>query len=428
MIRKTPSRSSLIKTTTKSIRKDSIITATTSTDDSYSISTPSTPRIEEAGYADFRSNIKELLEVKAQLVERNAYILSLETQLSASNHSSASVLMIEEQEKHVQKVSECIHELKSHLDESHDRNEELEAQLIEMDRIISMLKQDLLDSQDGHEVFGGVLTERDQVIRDLSRDLYESQSQNITLKRELEDCRFKHDELERELFRAKDEAIILSSRVAQTASEEVTAEYDLLRSILDGIDFQTHKDIVVSSASLNSIEASEIVPSAPPSSESIEPNESIREIASQLEKEQSKKTELIERLTLFEQELQQSTLVIISREKEISTLIAAQQAFLEEQTHLRRELNESRHQKIDLQNLMAQHDEKNRSLKVEMTELRNRLHEAQLEQMKAMMPVSLHRRQTSEDYVDAYVDSYDYSHMNISDFSDVVIQKLILVP
>jgi hypothetical protein len=56
------------------------------------------------------------------------------------------------------------------------------------------------------------------------------------------------------------------------------------------------------------------------------------------------------------------------------------------------------------------------------------LHEAQLEQMKAMMPVSLHRRQTSEDYVDAYVDSYDYSHMNISDFSDVVIQKLILVP
>ena len=419
-MRRTPSRQSLAK----------IKTPLSAVSD---ISSEERAEPRDRSYDEFRRRVRETADQRTHRDDKSSRSsdLELERAPSPSDPLSAGKQRVVDNDDEVHRLQRCVTELREHLSETLSKNEELISLLHEKDLTIASLKRELLCADERSDHLSGISSDHDKIITDMSHELQAAHAENAQLKREVDEYRCKCIDLESELFKVKDEAIAADSQSARRTSSTVTNEYDLLYSILDGLTIGPIREsngmtkegsaIEVGSSAYNTLATDNSVQS------SHETESEDMDSRHAKDREFNKYPELVDHLSALEEQLQESTMIVVHREKEISTLIAAQQSFLEEQAYLRKEIHELRQQKIDAQSRMNEYEEKMRLLKVEISELKNRQHRLQLENLKYSSSVPPMLKATVSTDTEEFPDSYDYANLSLSEFNEVVIQKLILV-
>ena len=381
--------------------------------------------VKDRSYDAFRKHVRETADLKSKVEDKS------KGEPQSPPNDSVALRRGVNGDNEVQRLNRCVEELREHLSDTLTKNEELISIIHEKDMVIASLKRELVCADEKSNHFSGLSTDHERIILSMSNELQDSHEENAKLKREVDEFRLRCHDLESELFKMKDEAIVANSQLTQRASSEVTSEYELLYSILDGLTIGPSRG---TSGSAKDGSLADIAFSTNTTVATDNSAQSSHETESEdldnrqpKDREYAKHSDFLEQLVALEEQLQESTMIIVHREKEISTLIAAQRSFLDEQTYLRKEVHEVRQQKIDAQSQIAEYEEKLRLLKVEVSELKNRLHKLQLENLKYTNISPPVLNSTSSTDLEEFPDSYDYANLPLSEFNEIIIQKLILV-
>lgn len=416
-MRRTPSRQSLVKI------KPQLPAAPDGSED----------RVEsrDRSYDEFRRHVRETADQRTSRDEKVSRVPDPDTNSSPTVPLSVTKHRIIGNDDEVQRLNRSVSELREHLSETLSKNEELISLLHEKDMMIASLKRELLCADEKSDQLSGISSDHDRIIMDLSNDLQASHAENAQLKREVDDYRCKCTDLESELFKMKDEAIAADSQLARRTSSTVASEYDLLYSILDGLSVGSIRESVGATRDGSATDVGTAVYNTTATDNSVQSSHETEsedmDSRHQKDRDFHKYPELMDHVSALEEQLQESTMIVVHREKEISTLIAAQQSFLEEQTYLRNEIHELRQQKIDAQSRINEYEDKIRLFKVEISELKNRQHRLQLENLKYSSSVPPLLKASASSEIEEFPDTYDYANLSLSEFNEVIIQKLIMV-
>lgn len=318
-------------------------------------------------------------------------------------------------------------DLRAELQQRDARVQELEQLVIEL-QVGAAENTALRDTQTA-------LTHKQALVEALSADLEATQRQNDEYKRQAADLRSQFDSVQTELFACRDQNIALGSNIAQLTrhkSPNVASEYDTLHAIIgDMFPEPLSRTSPITPPSIHRIESDKESDSnqsdAGQSKGSANEDhvEAMDELRTQLEAE-------LKRAAFCEEQLEQSALVLVSREKEISALIASQLSILGDHEQLRAESAEERAYRNRLQTQVDTVTEANARLVGELAQLKDKYFGAQMASLKKEAELSLGSRSMDsdgdEDEEDgAFKDSLDYASLLPGDFTEALTQKLLLV-
>ena len=287
-----------------------------------------------------------------------------------------------------------------------------------------------------------MLLGKEKLIGELSHDLQMQLEKNVQLVRAMDALKSDYTQLESELFKARDEAIAMESRTTFSSCSihqhpSVASEYELLDSIIGDLTFGGEGEgMIAKSLSLDSHSPFENLSSGVTSTQSAETD--VGEVHAQLEREMERVSELTEKLQQYEEELQQSAALIMSREKDISTLISTQQSILHDHANLRTDFVEMKKEKMVLQGRVTDLEAEIRRLQERLLGLKDDLHSSQLSELRIgrissedLCSFGLKASELEDDgeleEEERAEEGFNYAGLKFLEFTEPLFQQLILV-
>jgi chromosome segregation ATPase len=276
-----------------------------------------------------------------------------------------------------------------------------------------------------------LLREKEHVIEEMTADLNEVVVKSNEFKRDVDELRTKLAETQSELYQSKDTIIALNSTISHynaSMSPHVSSEYDLLDSIIGDLKIDTTLLTPV-----HRIESDHSESSTPKESKGSDVDEGTLELLADIKRDLDfeKKTS-----AKLQEQLDQCVTINLSREKELSSLVTAQDSYLRERLQLQEELHEVRQDCARLRDKYDGMTLTNKKVQHELSVSKEMYVALQMEVMKKdaaassdkiSRSISRSNTDTEEEPLVEFKDSFDYGSVAVADLTKSNTQSLLLV-